>query len=409
MYGRSSNTRSFGPSKRSGFGGRSFGGSRSNFSRGRGGSFGRNKIDISQFINRAAQKKGEEKPYIVRNKFADFNIDPRLKQNILKKGYSDPTPIQDQSIPHLLAGKDLVGVANTGTGKTAAFLIPLINKVLQDRSQKVIIITPTRELAFQIEDEFRGFSQGLSMYSVACFGGANIGRQISSLRRDHNFVIGTPGRLKDLIERRVLDLGRFRNVVLDEVDRMFDIGFFQDIKHLLSFLPKERHSLFFSATVSGKVEGVIREFLVNPVTVSVKTGETADNVEQEVVKVNGYFEKIETLHSMLIKEEFKKVLIFGKTKIGVEKLSRTLYAKGFKVESIHGDKTQHRRQKALNLFKMDRVDILVATDVAARGLDISDVTHVINFDLPDTYDDYIHRIGRTGRANKKGQAVTFVE
>ncbi len=411
MYGKSTG-RSYG-SNRGGFGSRrNFGAPRATF----GGArfYGRRKpqrakIDISQFINRASQKQVEEKPYVTRNKFADFRVDAKLHNNIAKKGYIDPTPIQDQSIPKILEGKDLVGVANTGTGKTAAFLIPLINKVLKDKTQKVIIITPTRELALQIEDEFKGFAYGLGIWSVACFGGANIGRQIWNLKRNHNFVIGTPGRLKDLIERRILDLSGFQNVVLDEVDRMFDIGFFKDIKHLLSFLPKERQSLFFSATIEGKVESVIKEFLRNPVTVSVKTGETAANVKQEVVKVNGYTEKIEMLHNLLIKEEYKKVLIFGKTKIGVEKLSQTLYTKGFRVQSIHGDKNQHKRQQALNLFKMDRVDILVATDVAARGLDIADVTHVINFDLPDTYDDYIHRIGRTGRANNKGQAVTFVD
>lgn len=407
MYGRTNSQRSFGGRTRTGFGKKRFGGPRGGFNRNRGGQK-RSKIDISQFINRAVQNK-EEQVYVTKNKFVDFAIDSRLKQNIVRKGYLEPTPIQDQAIPHLLSGRDLVGIANTGTGKTAAFLVPLINKVLKDRKQKALIITPTRELAFQIEEEFKGFAQGLGLWSVACFGGSNIGRQIWNLKRNHNFVIGTPGRLKDLIERKILDLSTFQNIVLDEVDRMFDIGFFEDIKYLLSLLPKERQSLFFSATLSGKIESVIRDFLVNPVTVSVKTGETADNVEQEVVRVSGYFEKIETLHNLLVKEEFKKVLIFGRTKMGVEKLSRTLYSKGFKVESIHGDKTQHRRQKALNLFKMDRVDILVATDVAARGLDISDVTHVINFDIPDTYEDYVHRIGRTGRANKKGQAVTFVE
>lgn len=368
----------------------------------------RTRIDISLFVNKA-QKAKQEVEYTPQNKFSDFNIDPRIKNNIASRNYVNPMPIQDQSIPHILEGKDLVGIANTGTGKTAAALIPLINKVLKNRSEKIIIIAPTRELAFQIEDEFREFAKGLGIWSVVCVGGMNIVRQIINLRRKPNFVIGTPGRLKDLINRRDLDLSGFRNVVLDEVDRMFDMGFYNDVKALIGYLPAERQSLFFSATISSSIKDLINNFLKEPVTVSVKTGETAANVDQNIIRARGYNEKIETLHGLLIKEEFKKVLIFGQTKMGVEKLSRTLFERGFKSESIHGDKNQHKRQKALDLFKMDQIKILVATDVAARGLDIPDVSHVINFDIPNTYEDYVHRIGRTGRANKAGQALTFVE
>jgi len=410
MYTRSNRSKSsFSGRNENGFKKRSYGRSfRPNFSRGRRNKFEGSKIDVSKFISKAAGFQ-EEIQYASENKFSDFNVDSRLKQNIIRHGYSDPMPIQDKAIPHILEGKDLVGVANTGTGKTAAMLIPLINKVLKNRSEKVIIITPTRELAFQIEDEFREFARGLGVWSVVCVGGMNIGRQIAGLRRNPNFVIGTPGRLKDLLERRLLDLATFKNVVLDEVDRMFDLGFFKDIKNLLDRLPKERQSLFFSATISPTIANLIKDFLKNPVSISVKYGETAANVNQDIIKIRDQREKIEVLHNLLIKEEFKKVLIFGKTKMGVERLSRTLCERGFKVESIHGDKNQHKRQKALNLFKMDQISVLVATDVAARGLDISDVSHVINFDLPNTYEDYVHRIGRTGRANKAGQALTFVE
>lgn len=385
-------------------------GSRPYLSRNRKNKPKKEKIDPAKFISKATGLAKKELSFAPRNKFSDFNIDSRIKRNIESRGYIDPMPIQDEAIPHILEGRDLIGIANTGTGKTAAMLIPLIEKALKNRSEKVLIITPTRELAFQIEDEFRGFARGLGMWSVSCIGGANVGRQIFNLRRDHNFVIGTPGRLKFLTQRRILNLSSFRNVVLDEVDRMFDIGFINEVKNLLSQLSKERQSLFFSATVSEKIKELINDFLKDPVTVSVKTGETAVNVEQDVIKIrNGYHEKIEVLNQLLSKEEFKKVLIFGKTKIGVERLSGVLYKRGFKVESIHGDKDQRNRQKALNLFKMDHISILVATDVAARGLDISNVSHVINFDLPNTYEDYIHRIGRTGRANKKGYAFTFVE
>ena len=410
MYSRSNRSRSsYSGKNKSRFGKRSFGGGfRSGFPRGRSKRPQGNKIDVSRFINKAKKVEAEVK-YVPQNKFADFKVNSWIKHNIERRGYVDPMPIQDQAIPHILAGKDLVGIANTGMGKTAAMLIPLIDKVFNNRSEKVIVITPTRELAFQIEDEFREFAKGLGIWSVACIGGMNIGRQIMNLRRRPNFVIGTPGRLKDLIERKVLDLSGFRNVVLDEVDRMFDMGFYNEIKKLLGYLPQERQSLFFSATVSDSIRDLINNFLKDPVTVSVKTGETAANVDQDIVKAAGYHEKIKALHELLIKEEFTKVLIFGKTKMGVERLSRTLYEKGFKSESIHGDKNQHKRQKALDLFKMDRIDILVATDVAARGLDIPDVSHVINFDLPNTYEDYVHRIGRTGRANKKGQALTFVD
>ncbi len=409
------NNRSNRPSSFSGRGGRggnnsgrSFGQFRPKFWGNRRGSSQGKSIDVSRFISKAAPGQREE-VYVPANRFVDFDIDNRLKQNILQKGYTDPTPIQDQVIPHILNGKDLVGLADTGTGKTAAVLIPLIDKVLRNRNDKVLIMTPTRELALQIESEFIAFSKGLGLWSVACFGGSSLGRQISLLRRNHHFVIGTPGRLKDLIERRVLDLSGFNNVVLDEVDRMFDIGFVKEIKHLMSFLPKERQSLFFSATMSRNVETLIGEAARNPITVSVKRTTNVSNIEQDIIRINRFQDKTEVLCEMLAKDEFKKVLIFGRTKMGVDRLSRTLYQKGLRTESIHGDKNQRGREKALNLFKTDRINILVATDVAARGLDIPDVSHVINFDVPQTYDDYIHRIGRTGRANKKGQALTFVE
>jgi len=409
MYNRSNRSKSSG-SARGGrkFGRRSFGKNfRSSFPRKRWKNSPANKIDVSKFIKKATLVETEAQ-YVAKNKFSDFPINRRLKDNISRSGYRDPMPIQDQSIPHILRGKDLVGIANTGTGKTAAMLIPLIDKVFNNRSEKVIIITPTRELAFQIEDEFRNLAKNMGIWSVVCVGGMKIQRQIAHLQRKPNFVIGTPGRIKDLVNRKILDLPVFKNIVLDEVDRMFDMGFYKEIKQLLDFLPQERQSLFFSATISESIQALINKFLKDPVKISVKTGETAANVDQDIIKVRGQH-KIEVLHDLLIKKEFKKVLIFGQTKMGVERLSRSLHERGFKAESIHGDKNQHRRQKALDLFKFDRINILVATDVAARGLDIPDVSHVINFDLPNTYEDYIHRIGRTGRANKSGQALTFVE
>lgn len=365
-------------------------------------------IDPSRFINKAAVA-AEAESFIPEHKFQNFAIDSRLKNNVLNKGYKLPTPIQDKTIPHILNGADVVGIANTGTGKTAAFLTPLINKVLLNKTAKVLIVVPTRELAIQIDSEFKSLARGLQLYSVCCVGGMSIGRQISELRLRNHFIIGTPGRLKDLIGRKNILLSEFRNIVLDEADRMLDMGFIRDMRFIMAGMPKERHTLFFSATLSREIEGLISEFLKNPVRVSVKTGETAKNIEQDIVRVEKGKNKLELLHNLLSQKEFCKVLVFGRTKHGVERLSRTLVERGFKADSIHGNKNHSGRQRALTAFKNSRLQVLVATDVAARGLDIPDVSHVINYDLPSTYDDYVHRVGRTGRGDKHGKALTFIE
>ncbi|MDP4001429.1 MAG: DEAD/DEAH box helicase [bacterium] len=372
------------------------------------GGFQGQRIDPTRFVKKAVITEQVE-VFVPEHKFADFNVDARLKTNITRKGYVEPTPIQDKTIPHILRGSDLVGIANTGTGKTAAFLIPLINKVLLNPQENVLIVVPTRELAIQIDDELRGFALGMRMFSVCCVGGASIGYQISNLRRQHNFIIGTPGRIKDLMERRFINLARFKTVVLDEADRMLDMGFIKDMRTMMAAMPKERHTLFFSATITREIEGLINEFLRTPVRISVKTQDTAKNVDQDIVRVNNGKGKLQVLEDLLSQPGFNKVLIFGRTKHGVERLYNTLVTSGFKAESIHGDKNHARRQKALKSFKENHIQILIATDVAARGLDIPDVSHVINYDLPATYDDYIHRIGRTGRANKTGKALTFIE
>lgn len=365
-------------------------------------------ISHARFINKATITE-EIEHFIPEHKFADFAIEENLKAGIIKKGYTLPTPIQDRSIPHILKGQDIVGIANTGTGKTAAFLIPLIDKVLKNRKNKILIVVPTRELAIQIQSELIGFTPGMKIFSVCCVGGAYIGKQLSELRYTNEFIIGTPGRLKDLIERKAIRLNEFSTIVLDEADRMLDMGFVNDMRFLMAGMPKPRHTLFFSATISGEIEKMIGEFLNEPVRISVKTRDTSKNIEQDIVRVARGLNKFDVLGELLAKEDFSKVLIFGRTKHGVEKLSKALIAKGFKAESIHGDKNHGQRQRALKGFKENQVRILVATDVAARGLDIPDVSHVINFDLPATYDDYVHRIGRTGRANKKGKALTFVD
>jgi len=346
--------------------------------------------------------------YISKNRFANLGFPQQLVDNIIQRNYSTPTPIQDQVIPLLLAGKDVIGLANTGTGKTAAFLLPFIKKVAQDGAQKVLIMAPTRELAVQIEEEFRSFARDTQLYSTLIIGGVNIGRQYSELKRRPNVVIATPGRLKDLVEKRALYLEDYTNIVLDEVDLMVDIGFIADIKYFISQMTKTKQSLFFSATIPPKVEDILRAFVNNPVTVSVKKQETSENVDQDVIPVANTSQKVDRLHDLLIKDGFDKVLVFGRTKHGIEKLDDELRDRGFKVGAIHGNKRQSQRQRILESFKRSEIQVLLATDVASRGLDIPNVTHVINYELPETYEDYIHRIGRTGRANQKGIALTFI-
>lgn len=385
---------------------------RSRFSRGSGARGRRmapqNGIHESHYVKKAMATNNAKDAYVPKLKFTDLPIHDSLKQNIVRHSYINPTPIQDGAIIPMLEGKDVIGIADTGTGKTAAFLIPLIEKILKNDDENVLIIAPTRELAQQIQTELKVFTQGMNIYSCLCIGGSYIRNQIYEIRRNPHLIIGTPGRLKDLIERKVLNLSVFNTIVLDEVDRMLDMGFIQDIKYLISLLPAKRQSLFFSATVSNQIKIIIQSFLSNPVTISVKTNGGSEHINQDIVRVQNGAYKIDVLTELLKKEGFKKVLIFGKTKMGVEKLSTSLYQKGFKVASIHGDKPQFKRKEALRLFKENVVDILVATDVAARGIDVPNITHVINYDQPATYEDYIHRIGRTGRANQTGHALTFV-
>lgn len=363
-------------------------------------------IDPSRFVHSAVEKPLTE--FIPTHQFSDFLIADVLKKNISEKGYTTPTPIQDQVIPHILNGKDVIGIANTGTGKTGAFLIPFINKVYYNQSQRVLIIAPTRELAVQIEEECRMFSRRMNIFTTLAIGGASSYHQISALKRKPQFVIGTPGRLKDFVNSGKLQLASFQNTVLDEVDRMMDMGFINDIRFLISKLPQNRQSLFFSATIPVQVVPLMQGFLKNPVTVSVKTRDTAEAVDQDIIKLSGR-NKVDVLCELLQKEGFDKALVFGRTKWGMEKLSKILLQRGFKAAAIHGNKNQNQRQRALDSFKKGEVNVLLATDVASRGLDIEDVTHVINYDQPASYEDYIHRIGRTGRANKRGVALTFIE
>ena len=368
--------------------------------------------NIHEFIRRANVKNAQVSPThpVDEVLFSSLDLPVTLKATIARHGYINLTPIQVQGIPAIRAKKDVIGIANTGTGKTAAFLIPLVENILKDFNYKALIISQTRELALQTRDELRKFSGNMPIYSTLCIGQSSMQIQISQLRYNPHVVVGTPGRLKDLINRGILKLGLFKMIILDETDQMLDMGFIHDIKEIISYLPADRQSLFFSATVSPVISSLISSFVKNPVTISVKTQETLSNIKQDLVRLDKRLgSKMEKLSSLLRQEEFKKVLVFGRTKHGVERVARDLFQKGFKVTSIHGDKAQFQRQQAIRMFKEDVVSIMVATDVAARGLDIANVSHVINYDIPQTYEDYIHRIGRTGRANLSGTALTFVE
>lgn len=393
---------------------RRFGSSRGGFNRGRSSRAGgqrRGRGGIS-FNPALLVKKADDftppPPYIAVNSFESFDINESIKENIISHGYLAPTPIQDQVIPLILSGKDIVGIANTGTGKTAAFLIPLVHKIHTNRGQRALIIAPTRELALQIQDECKIFTRGTMVSSLLCIGGVSLYHQKRTLLRNPEIVIGTPGRIKDLNQQGCINFSNYQTVILDEVDRMLDMGFITDIRFIVGKLPVERQSLFFSATIPPSVRPLMDMFLRNPVTISVKMGEIPINVDQDVVKTNGRF-KMDVLYEMLQNPEFSKVLIFGRTKWGVERLGKFLESKGLKVATLHGNKKQSQRQKALMDFREHNVNILLATDIASRGLDIPDVTHVINYELPESYEDYIHRIGRTGRADKKGKAISLID
>lgn len=413
--GRSFSSRSASP--RGGYAPRSTSSGRGGFSRGRGTqtprpfnakrSFKKDYIDEKLFINKEAGV-AEVDQYVAKHAFTDFGIEETLSANLTAKGLAIPSPIQDQSIPVILEGKDVIGIASTGTGKTAAFLIPLINKLVADKEHKIMILTPTRELAQQVEAEFIAFTRGMKLFSVSCVGGAPIMRQIKELELGVHAVIGTPGRVKDLIERGKIKMNYFESIVLDEADRMLDMGFIDDMRQILGAMPKTKQGLFFSATFSPEIKKLCNDFLENPVTISIKTRDTASSVMQDIVRVDSDAEKVEALHEILIKPEFSKVLIFREMKRHVDGLAEELNKRGFKALALHGDMHNRERERAVKALEMGKVQVVIATDVAARGLDISDISLVINYDIPNNYETYIHRIGRTGRGKKLGAAITFV-
>ena len=405
-------------SRSGGFGGGRSGGGGSRGGRGGGGGRGgrgaygskMKALDPNLFMNDVKELTPEQ-THDIKHSFNDFTFTDELRENIKKKGYVTPTPIQDQTIHFALEGKDVLGLANTGTGKTAAFCLPMINNLSKQSTKGInaLVIAPTRELAQQIEQEFKSFSHGMKLYSTLCVGGLSIHKQKQSLRRDPHVVIGTPGRLKDLFKQGCLDLRNVSTFVLDEVDLMLDMGFIDDIRFLINEIPEERQTLCFSATMTEPIKRLLGTVMNDPETVSVKTGDTSANVQQDVAYARNTKEKWDKLLEILDEAEVEKVLIFCETKSFVQQICDRLNDEGIGAESIHGDKSQPHRQRALKKFKDDVVQVLVATDVAARGIDIPNVSHVINYDTPRIYQDYCHRIGRTGRAGKLGRSITFLK
>lgn len=342
-------------------------------------------------------------------KFTELGLAPQLLTSIERSGFEEATPIQAETIPLALAGKDVIGQAQTGTGKTAAFGLPMLQKI--DTTNHVVqglVIAPTRELAIQTQEELFRLGRDKKIRVQAVYGGADIGRQIRSLKDRPHIVVGTPGRLLDHINRRTLKLETIQTLVLDEADEMLNMGFLEDIEKIISKVPKTRQTLLFSATMPPAIKNIGVKFMLEPEHVKIKAKEmTADLIDQYYIRSKDY-EKFDVMTRLLDVQTPDLTIVFGRTKRRVDELARGLEARGYKSEGIHGDLSQQKRMSVLRAFKNGQLDILVATDVAARGLDISGVTHVYNYDIPQDPESYVHRIGRTGRAGKGGMSVTFV-
>ncbi|PIC79470.1 DEAD/DEAH box helicase [Sporosarcina sp. P18a] len=342
-------------------------------------------------------------------KFSELNISETTQNALLRMGFEEATPIQEGTITFGMEGRDVIGQAQTGTGKTAAFGIPIIEK-LDPKSTAVqaLVIAPTRELAIQVSEEIYKVGYGSRAKVLSVYGGQEIGRQIRALRNNPNIVVGTPGRILDHINRKTLKLDHVQTLVLDEADEMLNMGFIEDINTILASVPAERQTLLFSATMPAPIRKIAETFMKNPEMVKIKSKEmTVENIEQFFVKSHER-EKFDVLSRLLNVQQPELAIVFGRTKRRVDELAHALSIRGYIAEGIHGDLTQAKRMSVLRQFKDNKIDVLVATDVAARGLDISGVTHVYNFDIPQDPESYVHRIGRTGRAGKNGVAVTFV-
>jgi ATP-dependent RNA helicase RhlE len=348
--------------------------------------------------------------------FKELHLIEPILRALETEGYTTPTPIQEQGIPVVLVGKDLLGCAQTGTGKTAAFAIPIPQNIyLQKRSDKntkgikALILTPTRELAIQIDESFAAYGRHTGVTHQVIFGGVSQYHQETSLRKGVDILIATPGRLIDLVQQRIVNLQGIEMFVLDEADRMLDMGFIHDVKRIIAMIPSKRQTLFFSATMPSEIDKLSKTILTNPTRIEVTpVSSTAEKIEQSVYFVEKNDKRSLLIH-LLKSDEIKNALVFARTKYGADKIAKELYRANIKSDAIHGNKSQAARQKALSNFKEGKIRVLVATDIAARGIDVDDLSHVINFELPNIAETYVHRIGRTGRAGQSGIALSFCD
>jgi ATP-dependent RNA helicase RhlE len=348
--------------------------------------------------------------------FKELHLIAPILKALETEGYTEPTPIQEQSIPHILRGKDLLGCAQTGTGKTAAFAVPILQNLLLQQKEdaynhgiKALILTPTRELAIQIDESFAAYGKHTGLKHAVIFGGVSQFNQTAQLRKGVDILIATPGRLLDLIAQKYVNLKDIKMFVLDEADRMLDMGFIHDVRKIIAILPEKRQTLFFSATMPPEITRLSSSILTNPVRVEVAAvSSTAENVDQHIYLVEKN-DKRQLLIHLLKNGTIHNALVFTRTKYGADKIVKELFRASIKADAIHGNKTQAARQKALNNFKEGKTRVLVATDIAARGIDIEDLSHVINFELPNIPETYVHRIGRTGRAGNSGSALSFCD
>lgn len=346
-------------------------------------------------------------------KFTELKLIEPILKSLQEEGYENPTPIQQQSIPNILQGRDLLGTAQTGTGKTAAFAIPILQnlteKNLRNPHIKALVLTPTRELAIQIEESFNAYGRHLKLKNMVIFGGVKQGAQEAALKKGVDILIATPGRLLDFIGQGIISLKNLEIFVLDEADRMLDMGFVHDVKRVVKLLPPKRQTLFFSATFPAEIENLADSMLTKPVRVEVApVSSTAETIQQKVYFVERD-DKLDLLTHILQNDIHDSVLVFARTKHGADKIARKLQKSKISAEAIHGNKSQNQRQNALSNFKSGKTRVLVATDIAARGIDIDELKYVVNFELSDVSETYVHRIGRTGRAGAEGKSISFVD
>ncbi|HZL84597.1 MAG TPA: DEAD/DEAH box helicase, partial [Candidatus Krumholzibacteria bacterium] len=344
------------------------------------------------------------------NNFEGLGLSAELVRAVAEQGYTEPTPIQLQAIPVVLAGRDLLGAAQTGTGKTAAFALPILQKLSERNAAavRVLVVTPTRELAAQVEQDFRTYGKHMGMETATIFGGVGMQPQVDALRRGVDVLVATPGRLLDHVGEKTVDLSQIEILVLDEADRMLDMGFIHDIRKILALLPAERQNLLFSATFPDEIRKLAASFMKNPATVEVARRNTPAELVAQVQHPVAQERKRELLAHLVKSNDWRQVLVFVRTKHGANRLAHQLSRAGIEADAIHGNKNQNHRTRTLKRFKDNELRVLVATDIAARGLDIEALPHVVNYDLPHVAEDYVHRIGRTGRAGAEGEAVSFV-